>query len=357
MSKKAQADAEDSDLVVIETGHKEIELLSLPQDRALDVLARSLYPGAKRESILLVLDYCRAARLDPMLKPVHIVTMKVSTGKKTEKGYDIKEETDVIMPGVGLYRTNAARTGQYGGISEPTFGPNRELSFQEDVWEDGDNGKRVKRKVDGVLEYPEWCKVTVTRIVAGTPREFTAQEYWLENYATKGDGPAPNAMWRKRPRAQLVKCTEAQALRKAFPEQTGSQPTADEMEGKEFDGRTLAHDPPDAGSRPAIQMPKEKEAPKAEVIDHSTGEIINPAKSTATSSQRPADEARSEGIKLDGGPPVSPGMRKTLKAKLANQSQMDEAAICEHFGLQSLDLCPASRVNEVLKYLDQLAAE
>jgi hypothetical protein len=28
----------------------------------------------------------------------------------------------------------------------------------------------------------------------------------------------PNAMWRKRFHGQLAKCTEAQALRKAFPE-------------------------------------------------------------------------------------------------------------------------------------------
>ncbi|MFM7010971.1 MAG: recombinase RecT, partial [Betaproteobacteria bacterium] len=45
---------------------------------------------------------------------------------------------------------------------------------------------------------------------------------------------APNAMWQKRPYAQLAKCAEAQALRKAFPE-FGSAATADEMEGKEID--------------------------------------------------------------------------------------------------------------------------
>jgi hypothetical protein len=48
-------------------------------------------------------------------------------------------------------------------------------------------------------------------------------------------------MWFKRSYGQLAKCTEAQALRKAFPE-FGAQPTADEMEGKtlnEISGETI----------------------------------------------------------------------------------------------------------------------
>jgi len=64
--------------------------------------------------------------------------------------------------------------------------------------------------------------------------EFTAIEYWKENYAVKGGkekSVAPNAMWSKRPRGQIAKCAQAQALRIAFPE-LGAQPTAEEMEGK-----------------------------------------------------------------------------------------------------------------------------
>ena len=69
----------------------------------------------------------------------------------------------------------------------------------------------------------------------GLVAEFTANERWLENYATASkDSAAPNSMWKRRAFAQLAKCAEAQALRKAFPE-VGSAPTADEMEGKSFE--------------------------------------------------------------------------------------------------------------------------
>jgi hypothetical protein len=85
----------------------------------------------------------------------------------------------------------------------------------------------------------------------GQVAEFSATERWKENYAVKG-GPeksiAPNAMWQKRPYAQLAKCAEAQALRKAFPE-FGSAATADEMEGKEIDMGAFDRDTGDTNKK------------------------------------------------------------------------------------------------------------
>lgn len=176
------------------------------------VLQNSLYPGAEIGSVQMVLNYCAAAGLDPMQKPVHIVPIWDGRAKRMR---------DVIMPGIGLYRTQAARSGNYAGVSEAEYGPD------------------VTEKIDGVeVTYPAWCKVSVKRLLQnGQVAEFSATERWKENYAVKGGADksiAPNAMWAKRPYAQLAKCAEAQALRKAFPE-FGSAATADEMEGKEID--------------------------------------------------------------------------------------------------------------------------
>ncbi len=186
-----------------------IPALAMNERELLTVLEGSLYPGASPESIKMVIGYCKASGLDPMQKPVHIVP--VWDGK-------LQRMRDVIMPGVGLYRTQAARSGNYAGVSEPEFGPD------------------VQENVGGVvITYPAWCKVVVRRTMAsGMVAEFAATERWKENYAVKGGKEksiAPNAMWTKRPYGQIAKCAEAQALRKAFPE-AGSAPTADEMEGK-----------------------------------------------------------------------------------------------------------------------------
>lgn len=185
------------------------DLQVVSEDDMIYTLQTSLYVGAKEESVRMVMAYCKAAKLDVMQKPVHIVPM-----------WSAKQGcmTDVVMPGIGLYRTQASRTGEFAGITEPEF------------------GQMITETIGGQqVTYPEYAKCTVKRVLpSGVIAEFTAIEYWMENYAVKGGKEksiAPNAMWCKRPRGQLAKCAEAQALRKAFPE-LGSAPTAEEMEGK-----------------------------------------------------------------------------------------------------------------------------
>lgn len=207
------------------------------------VLQSSLYPGATIGSVQMVLNYCAAAGLDPMQKPVHIVPI-----------WDAKagQMRDVVMPGIGLYRTQAARSGNYAGVSDAEYGPD------------------VTEKLGGVeITYPAWCKVSVKRLLPnGQVAEFSATERWKENYAVKGGKEksiAPNAMWTKRPYGQVAKCAEAQALRKAFPE-FGSAATADEMEGKEIN-MGAAEVVTQAAERKPEELPAYPEADFAKNLD------------------------------------------------------------------------------------------
>ena len=118
----------------------------------ISALQSSVYPGASIDSIMLVIDRCRAGGLDPLMKPFHIVPMpfKDANGRWSSK--------DVVMPGIGLYRINAARTRQYCGSSAPTFGP------------------MMTQDLDGTeVTYPEWCEVTVYKMMNGNRCEFTAR--------------------------------------------------------------------------------------------------------------------------------------------------------------------------------------
>ncbi len=209
----------------IATQNVSMPAMRMDETELLSVLRTSLYVGARDESIKMAVNYCRAAGLDIMQKPVHLVPMYDS---KT------KEMRDVVMPGIGLYRTQAARSGAYAGVTEPEFGPDVNETFPEEEYVD--KWGKQKHRDAVTITFPASCRVIVKRRMPdGQIAEFAATERWKENYATAAkDTKQPNAMWQRRPYAQLAKCAEAQALRKAFPE-FGAAPTADEMEGKEID--------------------------------------------------------------------------------------------------------------------------
>jgi phage recombination protein Bet len=237
------------------------------------VLQETLYPGSTDQEVAMILGYCKARRIDPILKPVHLVPMSVKTDKKDKDGKFIYERKNVIMPGIGLYRIDASRSGQYAGVSEPEFGEEVTKEF----------GDKVKRRVT----FPKWCKVTVKKIISdGSIAEFTAKEFWLENYASKSKfDDSPNDMWEKRSYGQLAKCAEAQALRKAFPDVVGNEYTKEEMEGKMHDhnekpphkGQTYEQraEPQAAPAPAAASAPVEPHEIEKDLMDISWSESVD----------------------------------------------------------------------------------
>src|SRR5690606_12622943 len=77
-------------------------------------LVESVWPSAKTvEGVILALSYCRARRLDPFKRPVHIVPIWNS---------QLGKEVETVWPGIGELRTTACRTGSYAGCEPATFG-------------------------------------------------------------------------------------------------------------------------------------------------------------------------------------------------------------------------------------------
>ena len=170
-------------------------------------LVEAVFPNATSvESVILALSYCRARKLDPFKRNVHIVPIW---------NKDKRCMVDTIWPGIGELRTTAFRTGEYAGRGETEFGPD------------------ITRRIGNAeMTFPEWARVTVYRLVKGVRCEFSGPKvYWLETYAEyKRDDETPNEMWRTRPRGQIDKCAEAAALRSAFPEEIGTDYVADEVQ-------------------------------------------------------------------------------------------------------------------------------
>ena len=121
------------------------------------VLVETTFPSAKSpEAVEMAFDYCKVRGLDVFKKPVHIVPMWSSAKK---------DYVETVWPGINEIQITAARTGAWAGMDPPRWGPPVTRTFSgsrkvKDRWEEA--------SVE--LTFPEWCEVTVYRIVAGQPQ-------------------------------------------------------------------------------------------------------------------------------------------------------------------------------------------
>ncbi|MCF7993233.1 MAG: phage recombination protein Bet [Chromatiaceae bacterium] len=239
------------------------------------VLTDSIFPSAKTaDGIALAVRYCQARGLDVLKRPVHVVPMWSRAQGR---------EIETVWPGINEVQVTAARTGQYAGLDSPRFGPEVKRWFSgrakvSDGWQD----------VSVEVNFPQWCEVTVYRLVAGQRCAFTETVFWEETYSKAGGASTevPTAMWIRRPRGQLLKCAKAAALRAAFPEE-GTY-VAEEMEGKSIEPEELpvaevtgsvspAQPASKAGTEPAQQPAAKADPPLDKPFQAKVAQLIHRA--------------------------------------------------------------------------------
>lgn len=325
----------------------EYAVLNMPQSTAIATLRASLYPGASDESVINVLEYCRAAKLDPMQRPVHIVPMWDAKTGKTR---------DTIMPGVNFHLTAAERNG-CAGIGEPEYGPDVTEVLGEER-----------------ITYPAWCKIKVYRqIDGGRIAEFVGYERFTECVSTNKKG-SPNAMWKKRPYGMLAKCAMSQALRKGFPSVAGAY-TAEEMAGKaigeEFDdcvvNESEAVKPsPIAGIKTKTEAAAEKKrATKAkEVVDavrsgEAVSDVIEDVEFVEAVAEASAEAAPPlEPAKTEKKGYLPPAVRP-FGESLYNQhvkpilGKWTDRTLLDHFGLnyEKIEDIPLEEARNIMRFL------
>lgn len=175
-------------------------------------LIDAVFPAAKStDAVVLALSYCKARKLDPFKRPVHIVPVWDS-----EK----RDYVETVWPGIAEHRTTAFRTKQYAGAEAAVFGPSVTKTF---------TGETKKGRVNATVTFAEWAQLTVFRMIDGQRVPMPGPRvYWLETYSRLGRTEVPNDRWQKAPFQMLEKCAEAAALRRAFPEEIGDEPVAEE---------------------------------------------------------------------------------------------------------------------------------
>lgn len=167
----------------------------------IDLIKRTICKNSTDDELKLFMYVANKSGLDVFSRQIYGIKRWDSTSNR---------EVMAIQTGIDGYRLIASRTGLHAGTDEATF------------------------VVDQNTGLPFSATVTVYKLVGGQKMAFTATARYSEYCALIKDKKTgvmrPNIFWDTKPFLMLEKCSEALALRKAFPAEMSGIYTEEEME-------------------------------------------------------------------------------------------------------------------------------
>lgn len=166
----------------------------------IELIKTQVAPGCTDLELSLFQQVCARTGLDPFSRQIYAIRRKDRNAPGGEKM--------TIQVSIDGFRLIASRSGKYGASESLWCGADGEW---HDVWLSP--------------QAPAAAKTLVWR--TGSDRPFTAVARW-DSYAQMYNGQ-PTHMWKKMPDVLLAKCSEALALRKAFPAELSGLYSTEEM--------------------------------------------------------------------------------------------------------------------------------
>jgi phage recombination protein Bet len=189
------------------------------------LIATTIAPGCSSDELRLFAYACQRTGLDPFSKQIYAI----KRGGKMQ-----------IQAGIDGLRAIAERTGELDGSHTEWCGDDGQWS---DVW--------LSAKPPAAAKTTIWRK--------GSSHPFTGVARFADYNAGQG-------LWSKMPAAMIAKCSEALALRKAFPANLSGVYSTDEMEQQAIEPVTVAAVPAPAGDAKLFSAGKAAIA-KAKTMD------------------------------------------------------------------------------------------
>lgn len=207
--------------------------------------------GAGEGDLRVYFHQAKRTGLDPFAKQIYMIGRWDSV--QDARGNWVKVKKFTIQTGIDGYRLIARRAAAQAG---------EKLRQSEPLWCGKDMQWLEAWPFD---EPPVAAKVVVYR--DGEP--FSGVAMYREFVQTKRDGK-PNSMWARMPANQLAKCAEAQALRKAYPQELSGIYVDEEM-GAADRAEDGAHVVTSARSRRVTAAEITGAQPEQEPVD---GEVV-----------------------------------------------------------------------------------
>lgn len=166
--------------------------LALYNDKQLALIRSTVAKDCNAAEFDQFIHICRAVRLDPLRRQIYAFVFNKDDAKKRQM---------TVVTSIGGYRSIAERTGNY----RPDDKAPRYDMGEKDV---NTNPLGISR-----------CEVTVYKHSHGEWHAVTGEAWWDE-YVPVYDGKIDKYKtgWVKMPRIMIAKCAEANALRKAWPD-------------------------------------------------------------------------------------------------------------------------------------------
>jgi phage recombination protein Bet len=248
--------------------------------------------GATDEEFAVLMEIAKVRRLNPLLKQIHFVKRWSS---------DLNREVWSCQTSIDGMRAIAERTGLYDGQDETEFryakDPSRVRRVLEAAAVSGDPTK-ILEAFDKITDPNAltgsvllMAKTRVYRKDWSQGRCAVGLAHWNEYVQLRKDG-TPTKFWNEKPHVMLAKCSEAIALRKAFPEDLSGLYAEEEItessvepetsqRGSETSGRMHSVEstpvrpvePKALGNRLAAKLAARGDVRKANVVIEEEGEI------------------------------------------------------------------------------------
>lgn len=190
------------------------------------LIATTIAPGCSSDELRLFAYACQRTGLDPFSKQIYAIKRG---GKMT------------IQAGIDGLRAIAERTGELDGSHTEWCGDDGQWS---DVW--------ISAKPPAAAKTTIWRK--------GSSHPFTGVARFADYNAGQG-------LWSKMPAAMIAKCSEALALRKAFPANLSGVYSTDEMEQQSIEPVIVAAVPAPAGDAKLFAAGKAAIAKTSSIAD------------------------------------------------------------------------------------------